>query len=158
MVRTVLALLLVTLLAPSLAADAAVTAYGANQGCRAVGVPIDLPDCRASQDGQATLLGCDAATCTLAIEVSSAATGLLPGEQAIEAAVLADERTVLCGTVAVSPFPGSASCSGAREVVVAVPGACRLIVVATTATADKAVSANAFSELRVCRDGTVTTP
>ena len=158
MVRTVLALLVLSLLAPTLSADAVVAVYGADQGCRAAGVPVDVPDCRATQDGEASFLSCDATTCTIAVTVQSAATGLLPGEQAIEAYVMADQETLLCGTVAVNPFPGDAACAGAAEVTVAVPGACRLVVVGTTATADKAVVANAFSELRICRDGTVTTP
>lgn len=157
MVRTVLALLLVSLLAPTLGADAALAGYGASQGCRAAGVPADVPDCRATQEGEAALVGCDATTCTLLVSVASQASGLLPGEQAIESAIVADETTPLCGTVAVSPFIGSVACGGEAEVTFAVPGACRLLLVTTTGTADKVVKAAAFSEIRVCRDGTVTT-
>lgn len=157
MVRTVLALLVVSLLAPSLGADAALASYGASQGCRVAGVPADVPDCRATQEGEAAFVGCDATTCTLLVSVASQASGLLPGEQAIESSIVADETTPLCSAVAVNPFIGSVACTGEAQVTVAVPGECRLFLVTTTGTADKLVKAAAFSEIRVCRDGSVTT-
>ncbi|HWH08820.1 MAG TPA: hypothetical protein VNX21_06435 [Candidatus Thermoplasmatota archaeon] len=158
MVRTVLALLALSLLAPVFSADTAAAPFSAEQGCRAAGIPADLPDCRVSHAGTATLVSCDETSCVLSIQAGAEAAGLLPGQQAVETAIVADVRTVVCGAVAVSPFPGDVACEGDVQVTVAVPGACRLLVVATTATADRVVSSSAYSELRVCRDGNVTTP
>lgn len=157
MVRTAFFVLL-TLLLPTLAADATVATLDSGAGCRASMVPVDVPGCRVSHAGEATLLGCDATTCTLAVTVDATAVGLPAGAQSIESAVVTDERQTLCSATAVATDGAALSCAGDAEVTVAVPGACRLLVIATTGVSDRVVTGNAFSELRVCREGGVTTP
>lgn len=158
MVRTVLLLVLLTLLAPALAAEAGPVSFQASRACRVGPVPLDVPDCRASQAGEASLVGCDASTCTVRVAFTATAVGLPAGVREVEALVLADTETVVCGAQDVGAGDAPVACSGEAVVTVAVPGACRLFVVGSTATGNEAVSAAALTEIRVCREGGVTAP
>lgn len=158
MVRTVLALLtLLALSAPAIAVEEPPTAsYSASAGCRAPVVALDVPGCRVAHTGVVTLVDCAGNACNLTLSGGASATGLLPGKQDIASAILADARVAICSAGSVTTSGAALACEGDAAFTVNVPAACRLLLVETTVTVNGAVKGASYSELRVCKSGTLT--
>lgn len=154
MVRTALTFVLLAFLLPTVV-TAEPAGFTASKVCRVSGVPVDLAGCEVSHAGSVSFVACDASTCTVAVEAGATTQGLPPGARSLAVGVEGDARVALCASEALALDGAPLSCSGAAEVTVRVTTACRLFVVASTATADRGVVATAFSEVRVCKDGSV---
>lgn len=154
MVRTAVSLVLLAFLLPAVV-SAEPAGFSASKVCRVTSVPMDISGCGVSQSGAVSFVGCSASACTVAVDAGAATQGLPPGARTLSVTVNGDARTTLCASEAVAIDDAPLSCTGAAEVTVRVPTACRLFVVASTATADGGVVASASSEVRVCKDGSV---
>lgn len=156
MARSLLAILTLLALVAPVTAEGAALDVSSTSNCRVTAVPMDVPGCRVWHAGTAQLVGCEGDACIIALSLEATATGFPAGLQDVEVAFLADEVTLLCSAERTSTGDGAPlGCGGAATVSVSVPAQCRLVLVSTTATGNAALKASAYSELRVCKAGTL---